>query len=224
MGKRGRQALLLLAGMALLVSASARADIYKYVDKYGRVYLTDKPNHTGYKKLVHTWKGWTEQKSRIALEDMDQNRKKFTPTINYYASHLGMPRSLLHAVITAESAYDPYAISRTGAVGLMQLMPETARRYGVQNRENPSENILGGTLYLRDLLKMFNYNLKLALAAYNAGEDTVRKFGNHVPPYTETRDYVDKVMSYYRQYMKTMSSTRVGDRDEIATTAPAVAE
>lgn len=214
----------LLAGAAMLLATPARADIYKYVDKYGRVYLTDRPDHSGYKKLVHTWKGWTEQKSRVAIENMARNRKKYTPTINYYARHLGMPLPLVHAVITAESDYDPYAVSRTGAVGLMQLMPSTARRYGVHDRDNPSENILGGTLYLRDLLRMFHYNLKLALAAYNAGEDTVKKFGNRIPPYAETREYVKTVLMYYHRYLKTMSSARGRQDDEIATTEHRLSE
>ena len=124
---------------------------------------------------------------------------------NYYAGQYGLPKSLLHAVITAESAYDPNAISRAGAVGLMQLMPETARRYGVNNRRNPSSNVSGGSRYLRDLLKMFNNNLVLALAAYNAGEGAVKRHGNKVPPYKETRNYVKKVIDYYREYRKEMT-------------------
>ncbi|MGH8248876.1 MAG: transglycosylase SLT domain-containing protein [Gammaproteobacteria bacterium] len=183
----------------------AGADIYKYVDKHGRVILTDTPKHGGYKRLVKTWKGWEESKSQIALKDQDKNKKKYTATIDQYARHYRLPSSLLHAVITAESAYDPEAVSRAGAVGLMQLMPETARRYGVGNRRNPSENINGGTRYLRDLLQMFNNNLVLALAAYNAGENAVKENGNQVPPYRETRNYVNKVIAFYRQYRKSMS-------------------
>ena len=119
-------------GMAL--SVPAFADIYKYVDKHGRVFLTDKPKNTEYKRLVKTWKGWVEKKSRIATQDFYRNKKKYTSTINYYAHRYQLSESLLHAVISAESAYDPIAISRTGAVGLMQLMPDTAKRYGVRNR------------------------------------------------------------------------------------------
>jgi soluble lytic murein transglycosylase-like protein len=84
-------------------------------------------------------------------------------------------------------------------------MPETARRYGVSNRRNPSDNISGGTRYLRDLLLMFNNNVQLALAAYNAGENAVKKYGNRIPPYTETQNYVRKVISYYQEYRKTMT-------------------
>ena len=116
-----------------------------------------------------------------------------------------LPKSLVHAVITAESAYDPSAISRAGAVGLMQLMPETAKRYGVRNRMNPYENIHGGSRYLRDLLIMFDNNLILALAAYNAGEGAVKKYGYRIPPFKETQTYVKKVIAYYKKYKKTMS-------------------
>jgi len=105
---------------------------------------------------------------------------------------------LLHAVIRAESSYNPNAVSRTGAVGLMQLMPATARRYGVRNRRDPVDNVNGGARYLRDLLKMFNSNVRLAVAAYNAGENAVIKYGRKVPPYRETREYVKRVLRFYR--------------------------
>ena len=192
--------LLLCAGL----TASASADIYKYVDKHGRVTLTDKPRNKNYKLLVRTWKGWQEQKSRIALQDFDRNQKKYMATINYIARAHQLPKALLHAVIAAESAYDPDATSKTGAVGLMQLMPATARRYGVRDRRDPAENINGGSLYLKDLLKMFNNNLILALAAYNSGENTVKQYGNQIPPFEETRHYIRKVIEFYKTYQKSI--------------------
>ena len=109
------------------------------------------------------------------------------------------------AVITIESAYDPNAISRAGAVGLMQLMPATAKRYGVINRHNPVANLSGGTRYLKDLLIRFDSNLELALAGYNAGENAVEKYGNKVPPYDETQQYVRKVMELYSQHSATVT-------------------
>lgn len=194
----------LLFPLAVVIGHSqpVLGDIYKYVDQYGRVTLTDKPKNDKFKRLVKTWKGWEEAKSQIALKDFDKNKKKYTSTINYYADRYRLPQSLLHAVVTAESAYDANAISRAGAVGLMQLMPETAKRYGVSNRRNPSDNLNGGTRYLRDLLRQFDNNLVLALAAYNAGEGAVRKYGNKVPPYKETRNYINKVITYYKKYRK----------------------
>jgi len=196
----------LMAAIAsvLLVSPAIQADIYKYVDKHGRVTLTDRPSNTNSVRLVKTWKGWVEQPRRtFNSAEFKKNMQKFMPTVDYAAQKYNLPNSLLHAVITAESSYNPTAVSRAGAVGLMQLMPETARRYGVKDRKNPYENIHGGSRYLRDLLTMFNNDLTLALAAYNAGEGAVKKYGNKIPPYAETRNYVRKVRAYYAQYSKT---------------------
>jgi soluble lytic murein transglycosylase-like protein len=106
-------------------------------------------------------------------------------------------QALLHAIVQTESAYNARAKSSAGAVGLMQLMPGTAERYGVADIWDPAQNLEGGAHYLRDLLDMFQNNLKLALAAYNAGEGAVKKYGNKIPPYPETRDYVRKVIAKY---------------------------
>jgi soluble lytic murein transglycosylase-like protein len=108
-------------------------------------------------------------------------------------------------VIAIESAYDPDAISRSGAVGLMQLMPATARRYGVADRRNPSANLAGGTRYLKDLLVRFDSDLELALAGYNAGENAVEKFGNRIPPFDETQNYVRKVLEIYNEQSAALS-------------------
>ena len=201
-----RTARLILLGLLLgLLAAPAAADIYRYVDKYGRVILTDQPKNDDYKLLVRTWKGWEEAKSRVSYQDFHENRERHTPAIDDIARRYGLPVPLLHAVITAESAYDANAISRAGAVGLMQLMPETARRYGVVNRRNPADNLDAGARYLRDLLVMFDNNLSLALAAYNAGENAVKRYGNQVPPFAETQRYVQKVFEYYREYRDSLS-------------------
>ena len=114
----------------------------------------------------------------------------------------GVDADLVHAVIFAESAYDARAVSAAGASGLMQLMPETAARYGVKNRMDPSQNILGGARYLGDLLRLFHNNMHLAIAAYNAGEGSVLKYGRKIPPYPETVAYVPKVLAYYKTYKK----------------------
>jgi len=108
--------------------------------------------------------------------------------------------ALIRAVISVESGYNPSAISRAGAVGLMQLMPETARRYNVADAHDPEQNIRGGARYLRDLLRMFNDDMHLAIAAYNAGEQTIIRYGNRIPPYPETQAYVPKVMKFYTRY------------------------
>jgi len=186
--------------MLLLITAPADAAVYRYVDKQGQVHFTDQPKHPGYRKLVKTWKGW-RQPSYDARQ-FRQNQKRFAPLIAEKAREYQLPDALLHAIITAESAYDPDALSSAGAAGLMQLMPATARRFGVANRNNPRANVDGGTRYLKKLLGMFDNDMQLALAAYNAGENAVIRNGNRIPPYPETRNYVRKVMDYYRRYTR----------------------
>jgi soluble lytic murein transglycosylase-like protein len=123
-----------------------------------------------------------------------------------YSSHIlaaaaetKVDAALIHAVISVESGYNPSARSSAGAVGLMQLMPGTAKRYGVKNRLDPAQNIQGGARYLRDLKVMFGDNLHLVLAAYNAGEQAVVKYGRRIPPFRETVAYVPKVLQLYRK-------------------------
>ncbi len=129
------------------------------------------------------------------------------PGRSRYASHVraaaqanGVEPPLISAVISAESGYNASAQSSKGAGGWMQRRPETAKRYRVTDRLDPAQNIHGGTRYLRDLLRLFNNDLKLVLAAYNAGEEAVLKYGNRIPPYAETLAYVPRVLAYYRKY------------------------
>ncbi|MFO1433667.1 MAG: lytic transglycosylase domain-containing protein [Candidatus Competibacteraceae bacterium] len=129
---------------------------------------------------------------------LDQtNRKLYAPQIEQIARTYGLDPQLLHAVIGAESAYDPAAVSTKGAMGLMQLMPDTARRFGVEDPFNPTANLHGGARYLRWLMDRFQSDLELVLAAYNAGEGAVERYGNAIPPYEETRTYVARVLDYY---------------------------
>jgi len=125
------------------------------------------------------------------------SRSEVMPTVDRHASRLGLDPDLVHAVIRAESAYDPYAVSTKGAAGLMQLMPETQRDYRVEDPFDPEENIAAGSAYLKRLLEDFEDSLELALAAYNAGPETVRRYGG-VPPYPETRRYLERVLASYR--------------------------
>lgn len=115
------------------------------------------------------------------------------------AEAAGLDAALLHAVITVESGHNATAVSPKGARGLMQLMPATARRYGVRDLFEPTQNLRGGSAYLRDLLIMFDGNFDLALAAYNAGEGAVLRHGRQIPPYAETQHYVPRVLGIYQR-------------------------
>ena len=128
----------------------------------------------------------------VSVEEVEE-------AIQRYAWQFHMHPALLLAVIKAESDFNPTAISRSGAVGLMQLIPGTAIRHGMQNLYDTGDNIRGGARHLRYLLDRFNGNVRLAVAAYNAGERRVERY-RAIPPYPETRDYVRKVMSYYKNF------------------------
>ena len=181
--------------IALLSITIAKADIYKRVAADGKVYYTDKPKKvSGYKRIIKSKpKGYKK-----SLKYLARNKKKFSPFIVQAAKKHSLDAKLLHAVIRTESAYNEKAISSAGAVGLMQLMPATAKRYGVSDRKNGKQNIDGGARYLKDLLKMFNSDLSLVLASYNAGEGAVKKYNNSIPPYPETQNYVRKVLAFYK--------------------------
>ncbi|HLB05651.1 MAG TPA: lytic transglycosylase domain-containing protein [Thermodesulfobacteriota bacterium] len=183
-------AILLVLGF----SAYARADIYKFVDKDGVIHFTNVPVDTRFKAL-----GWEEE--------FDRYIGGYEAVIQKMAARYGVEPSLIKAVIKAESNFDPNAVSRKGAIGLMQLMPATAGDLNVSNPYNPHENIEGGTRYLRYLTKLFNNDLKLIVAAYNAGENAVIRYGRSIPPYKETRDYVKRVTNYLASYRREASLT-----------------
>ena len=187
---------------AVLLAPAGHADVYKWVDEEGVIHLADRPLGPGY--TLYMRGGTSPLKSSVKARKPSskayaENRRRFSPVIDLVARQQGLDRALLHAVVTAESAYDPAAISRAGARGLMQLMPATAQRYGVRDIHDPLQNVQGGTRYLRDLIVQFQ-NVRLALAAYNAGENAVMRYGNDVPPFPETQHYVRKVIELYHSY------------------------
>jgi len=142
--------------------------------------------------------------ARIAITPVRKSKSdRFNPAIKRAAERYEVDPALIKAVIMAESAYNPKAVSKQGAKGLMQLMPGTARALGVKNAFNPSHNINGGAKYLRQLLNAFDENIKLALAAYNAGISKVKRHGA-VPPIKATQRYVKKVFAYYHHYKSEM--------------------
>jgi soluble lytic murein transglycosylase-like protein len=198
--------LFVMAATALCasVAAPAFADIYSFKDEKGVVHFTNINGLDNRYKLIRKEDGSSispasNYAARVFMPSQ-QDIQKYANIIQTASKAYGVEPSLVHAVISAESSYNQYAISRTGAMGLMQLMPDTARRYGVQNMMDPTENIHGGVRYLRDLLAMFKGRVDLAVAAYNAGENAVIRYGHKIPPYAETRNYVPKVLGFYRNF------------------------
>jgi len=202
----------LLLACLFLMTGSALADVYKYRDYDGHMYLTDQPMRGTY-KLVKRYR-FKSQKRPVsgsnALAAMAERRAQLEPLIDTAARASGLRPELVHAVVRAESAYRADALSSKGARGLMQLMPETAQRFGVTDLNDPRQNLHGGARYLSTLVKMFDSDLRLALAAYNAGENAVIRNGNRIPPYPETRQYVQKVLGFYR---KNRAANQLAQRD-----------
>ncbi|MBF0159305.1 MAG: lytic transglycosylase domain-containing protein [Magnetococcales bacterium] len=193
------------------------ADIYGFVDSSGVIHLTDRHRDNRYKRVVRTTPSPARSDSILSLpQSLPQSipqrfwhaplssPQTFRDTIAQAAQQYGIDEALLHAVIQVESNFNPSVVSHKGAAGLMQLMPATALRYGVsdQERYNPEINIFAGTRHLRYLMQLFNHDLILSLAAYNAGEESVRKYGYQIPPYQETQQYVVKVLDSYRRYKR----------------------
>ena len=186
--------------LIILLSSPTFADIYKYVDEHGVVCYTDAPLG---KKANRIHKENTDElqekthsfRSRSSRSDSEISADLHS-IVHEKAANYDIDPSLIKAVITTESNWNKRAVSRAGAMGLMQLMPATAVDMNVRNPYDPEENIEGGTKYLKYLIERFNGDLTLALAAYNAGPKTVEKFG-YVPPITETKQYVKKVLSLY---------------------------
>lgn len=194
---------MLVLSAAALLPGSASADIFSWTDKDGVVHFTNRPGGTGKLYLRKNGDSATGGGKGTMPRDRDPARfTRYDEHIVQAATLYQIPVELVRAVIKVESDYDPRAISVSGARGLMQLMPPTAERLQVREIDDPRENIFGGVRYLRILANMFNGDLELTCAAYNAGEEAVMRYGG-IPPYAQTRDYVVKVVSFYRRYRTT---------------------
>jgi hypothetical protein len=173
-----------------LQAARAHAGIYKYVDENGVIHFTNVPSSPQYVLYIEE-EGGTE--SRHYGDD------QFDDLIQEAAEEYDIDPALVKAIIRVESDFDPWAISRKGAIGLMQLLPETAEGLSVINIFDPRENIYGGVRHLSELLDVFQNDLELSLAAYNAGKSAVLQFMS-IPPYDETQRFVKKVLRFYQAY------------------------
>ncbi|NUG09189.1 lytic transglycosylase domain-containing protein [Acinetobacter bereziniae] len=186
-----------------LVPETFAGQIYFYKDQNGTTLLTNRKNNdsslqkikvTYYKDSnIHSYSNWGSSESSV-LPSYSKSRNAFDSIIRQAAQTHGVSEGLIKAVMHTESGFNSNARSPVGAQGLMQLMPATARRFNVSNSFDPQQNIFGGAKYLSWLLKRFNGNTTLALAAYNAGEGNVDKYGG-IPPFRETQDYVKRVTS-----------------------------
>lgn len=203
LGKR----IVVMAAAVLLVGAAAgsaaRADIYKYTDKRGVVHFTNvptRPQYRLYKKNNHEDDTFDIVKTPAYRLGVRPDEKRYDSVIKTLCRKYDVDAALVKAVIKTESDFDPFAVSSKGAQGLMQLMPETARDLQVANPFDPHQNLQGGISYLRQMLDIFKGDTRLALAAYNAGFNTVINCGWRIPNIRETREYVQKVLYHINRY------------------------
>lgn len=194
----------------VLASVPAGGETFVYQEKDGTRWITDRPlnpkefvfiDKYGRPTATKSCKGVTEQL-------LEQRATRYMPTVKNLAEQQELDPALVKAIITVESCFDTRAVSRAGAHGLMQLMPSTARNYGVHNRFDPEQNLKGGIRHLRDLMDIYRDNLQLTLAAYNAGVHNVKKYKG-MPPFRETRNYVEKVMDYFERYRQQSSTLKI---------------
>jgi hypothetical protein len=194
------------------------ADVYAYFSSDGSVNLSNEPVDGRYSVLVQEPSEHSALPSAAANGEQSvvfANKVRYDEIVDEVANEYGLESALLHAVITVESRYRPKAVSRKGAAGLMQIMPDIAKRYGVADPLDPVQNLHGGAKYLRDLMKKFHNNRSLALAAYNAGEGAVAKYGNQIPPYPETASYVPRVLGFYRKYRAGELEQEAGSKADV---------
>jgi soluble lytic murein transglycosylase len=172
--------------------SESRADIYRYKDEDGVWHFSNIKSDRRYKLYI--------QNSKNSSQTVTRYIQDFDGIIKQAAERFGIEASLIKAVIKAESDFNHRAVSCKGAQGLMQLMPDTADAFNVEDPFDPVSNIYGGTRYLRHLLERFNLDLGMALAAYNAGPEKVEEYRG-IPPFSETMNFVKKVITYYQQYL-----------------------
>ena len=189
--------LTILISFCLFFYFEASGEIYKYVDKEGVIHYSNRSKNSNY-KLLQVFNSFSYNKTAVRrTPSTNRNSEALNGIIEDVAEKFGQDPKLIQSIIRAESNYDTNAVSPKGAMGLMQLMPDTAKRFRVKDPFHPKENIEGGVAYLEYLMKLFNNDLELALAAYNAGENRVINYSG-IPPIEETQDYVRKILNSYK--------------------------
>ena len=192
-------AAIFLSFLLTFLGVDASAGIYRYEDENGVIHFTNCPRDGKFKLYIRESKEDVGEETTKTASLSPLDSKSYDILISEYSKKYQVDFALIKAMIRAESGFNPNAVSRKGAKGLMQLMPETALRMNVSNVFSPKENIEGGVRYFKYLLSLFNNDLRLSLAAYNAGENLVSQIGT-IPPYRETVDYVRKVLNFYQSY------------------------
>ena len=185
----------------MVLPGYARADIFAFTDPSGVTHFSNVPSDARFKLLIATPSETVAAAAPGKAVNWLARSAQYDHVIAGAAKANTVQAALVRAVIVVESGFNPRAVSKRGAVGLMQLLPATARRYGVKDLYDPEQNIRAGTRYLSDLLARFDSNLELALAAYNAGEEAVERYGRRIPPFAETLNYVPSVMRVYQRLM-----------------------
>jgi soluble lytic murein transglycosylase-like protein len=181
------------------LTTSSDAGIYRYVDENGVIHFTNCPRDPKYKLYIRESREDVGDDQLSSSLSYSRDSNQYDSMISEFSKKYQVDFALIKAIIRAESGFNPFAVSKKGARGLMQLMPETALRMNVSNIFNPKENIEGGVRHFKYLLSLFDNDLRLSLAAYNAGENVVGELRS-IPPYRETIDYVKKVLGYYQSY------------------------
>jgi soluble lytic murein transglycosylase-like protein len=194
---------LAVLGLCSSLACLAADGVYAFVDDQGELHLSNVPDSESYRNLdTGSAPAGVQAGVGLALDGSvdSRSRRPFGTVVAQAAGRYGIDAALLHAVISVESGYNAKAVSKRGAAGLMQLMPDTARRFGVADVFDPADNVRAGAQYLTELLKLFDNDIRLALAAYNAGEAAVIKYGKRIPPYRETEAYVPRVVGFYEKF------------------------
>jgi soluble lytic murein transglycosylase-like protein len=187
-------------------SVAANAKIYTYMDAQGSRHYTDVPDNNRYRLLVLSPQERTSSGDRYDAQVLAR-AAQYDSIIEHAAIAAAVEPNLLRAVIVVESGFNSHAVSKRGAVGLMQLMPATASRFGVSNPYDARQNVHAGARYLKFLIDRFGHDIRLALAAYNAGEEAVDRNGGQIPPFSETMAYVPRVLKIYKMLGEQARST-----------------